>query len=140
MGQGDSRQIFIEIHEIRKEAFTHCNRTEKDLISMATKVEAKSEKLFECEVKRKRVRASGSGYEPFWKVKPIAEALVDEDTEFRCMTCGGAVKVFKRRSTEVPTAHLEHKLKSDSEHCAAGLHFLKATDGRLARPSQNPVR
>ena len=97
------------------------------------------EMFLECEVKRRRVSAKG-GYEPFWKVKPIAEALVDEDTEFRCMSCGGAVKVFKRRSTEAPTAHLEHKLKSDSEHCAAGLHFLKATDGRLARPSQNPVR
>ncbi len=56
------------------------------------------EMFLECEVKRRRVSAKG-GYEPFWKVKPIAEALVDEDTEFRCMSCGGAVKVFKRRST-----------------------------------------
>jgi hypothetical protein len=32
------------------------------------------EKFYECEVKRRRVRASG-GYEPFWKVKAIAEAL-----------------------------------------------------------------
>jgi hypothetical protein len=41
------------------------------------------EKFFSCEVKRRRVRATG-GYEPFWKIKDIAEALVDEDTEFRC--------------------------------------------------------
>ena len=31
--------------------------------------------------------------------------------------------------------HIEHKLKSDSEYCAAGMYFLKATDGREARPS-----
>ena len=50
------------------------------------------EKFYVCEVKRRRVRAAG-GYEPFWKVKPIAEALIDEDTEFRCKDCGGAVKL-----------------------------------------------
>ena len=47
-------------------------------------------KLYECEVKRRRVK-SGGGYEPFWKVKPVAEALVDADTEFRCKDCGGEV-------------------------------------------------
>ena len=31
------------------------------------------ERFYECEVKRRRVRAAG-GYEPFWKVKPIAVA------------------------------------------------------------------
>jgi hypothetical protein len=97
------------------------------------------EMFYECEVKRRRVRASG-GYEPFWKVKAIAEALVDEDTEFRCKSCSGPVKLFKRRTGDGPAAHLEHKLKSDSEHCAAGIHFLKATDGREARMSQAPVR
>jgi hypothetical protein len=39
-----------------------------------------------------------------------------------------------------PPPHLEHKLKTDSEHCCAGLHFLKATDGRIARMSSAPVR
>ena len=29
-------------------------------------------KLYECEVKRRRVRAAG-GYEPFWKVKALVE-------------------------------------------------------------------
>ncbi len=97
------------------------------------------EMFVECEVKRRRVRAAG-GYEPFWKVKSIAEALEDNDTEFRCKDCGGAVKVVKRRSETGPALHIEHKLKADSEYCAAGLHFLKATDGRLARPSGTPVQ
>jgi hypothetical protein len=97
------------------------------------------EKFYTCEVKRRRVRAGG-GYEPFWKIKLIAEALVDEDTEFRCKDCGGAVKLYRRFTKDAPPAHLEHKLKSDSEHCAAGLHFLKATDGREARMSSAPVR
>ena len=97
------------------------------------------EKFYECEVKRRRVRATG-GYEPFWKVKAIAEALNDNDTEFRCMNCGGAVKVFKRRSEDGPATHIEHKLKSDAEYCAAGLAFLKSTDGRESRMSSAPVR
>jgi len=37
-------------------------------------------------------------------------------------------------------AHIEHKLKGDSEYCLAGMHFLKATDGRAARMSATPVR
>jgi hypothetical protein len=100
---------------------------------------AEREKFYECEVKRRRIKASG-GYESFWKVKPIAVALEDNDTEFRCMSCGGAVKLFKRRSEEGPATHIEHKLKTDSEYCAAGMYFLKATDGRQARPSATPVR
>ena len=87
----------------------------------------------------RRVRAAG-GYEAFWKVKPIAVALEDNDTEFRCMNCGGAVKLYKRRSEDGPATHIEHKLKSDSEYCSAGMYFLKATDGRLARLSSTPVR
>jgi len=97
------------------------------------------EKFYECEVKRRRVRATG-GYESFWKIKPIAEALVDEDTEFRCKDCGGAVKLYRRYIKDAPPPHLEHKLKTDSEHCRAGLHFLKATDGRTPRMSAAPVR
>jgi hypothetical protein len=98
------------------------------------------ESFYKCEVKRRRVK-SGGGYEPFWKVKEIAEAIEDNDTEFRCMNCGGAVKLFKRRSLDAgPAVHLEHKLKSDSEYCSAGVHFLNATDGRQPRLSQTPVR
>jgi hypothetical protein len=100
---------------------------------------AERERFYECEVKRRRVRATG-GYEPFWKVKAIDVALEDNDTEFRCMSCNGPVKLFKRRSEDGPATHIEHKLKSDSEYCAAGLYFLKATDGRLARLSASPVR
>ncbi len=97
------------------------------------------EKFYECEVKRRRVRATG-GYEPFWKVKMLSEALVDEDTEFRCKDCGGAVKLFRRHMKNAAPAHVEHKLKSDSEYCLNGLHFLLATDGRAARMSATPVR
>ena len=100
---------------------------------------AEREKFFDCEVKRRRVRAAG-GYEPFWKVKQIADALVDEDTEFRCKDCGGAMKLFRRHTVGAPPPHLEHKLKSDSEYCAAGMWFLKATDGRASRWSSAPVR
>jgi hypothetical protein len=108
-------------------------------MAMEVPMAAEREKFYECEVKRRRVKATG-GYEPFWKVKAIAEALDDNDTEFRCMNCGGAVKLFKRRSEDGPATHIEHKLKSDSEYCSAGMYFLKATDGRQARPSQSPVR
>jgi hypothetical protein len=108
-------------------------------MAMEVPMATEREKFYECEVKRRRVKATG-GYEPFWKVKAIAEALDDNDTEFRCMNCGGAVKLFKRRSEDGPATHIEHKLKSDSEYCSAGMYFLKATDGRLARPSQSPVR
>ncbi len=100
---------------------------------------AEREKFYECELQRRRVRAAG-GHEPFWKVTPIAGRLEDNDTEFRCMSCGGAVKLFKRRSEDGPATHIEHKLKTDSEYCAAGMYFLKATDGRQPRPSSSPVR
>ena len=100
---------------------------------------AEREKFYECEVKRRRVRAKG-GYEPFWKVKALAEALVDLDTEFRCKDCGGAVKLFRRQVASGAAPHIEHKLRVDSEYCPAGIYFLQATDGRTARLSEHPVR
>ncbi len=105
---------------------------------MATKIEKEREKIMQVEVKRRRVKAGG-GYEPFWKVKDLAVALVDEDTEFRCKECGGPLKVFKSHKAGQPTSHAEHKEKQDSEYCPLGLHFKKATDGREARASSNPV-
>src|SRR5260370_24155718 len=89
---------------------------------------AERERFYECEVKRRRVRAAG-GYETFWKGKPIAGALEDNDTEFRCMNCGGAVKLFKRRSEDGPATHIEHQLTSDSEYSSPAMHFFKATPG-----------
>jgi hypothetical protein len=100
---------------------------------------AEREKFYECEVKRRRVRAKG-GYEPFWKIKPVAEALIDADTEFRCKDCGGAVKLFRRQVANGGAPHIEHKLRVDSEYCVAGMYFLQATDGRAPRPSEHPVR
>jgi hypothetical protein len=99
---------------------------------------AEREMFLDCEVKRRRVRAGG-GYEPFWKIKTIADAVADNDTEFRCKSCGGAVKLVKRRSPEGPALHIEHKHKADSEYCRDGIHFLKATDGRQPRMSSTPV-
>ena len=103
---------------------------------MATERETK---LYECEVKRRRVK-TGGGYEPFWKVKPVAEALVDADTEFRCKDCGGEVKLFRTHKVGGPTPHAEHKRREDSEYCPSGMHFQKASDGREPRPSAHPVQ
>ncbi|HXE06678.1 MAG TPA: hypothetical protein VN612_02195 [Acidobacteriaceae bacterium] len=99
---------------------------------------AEREKLYECEVKRRRVRAGG-GYEPFWKVKNVVDALMDADTEFRCKDCAGEVKLFRSHKAGGPGPHVEHKHREDSEYCAAGMYFRKATDGRVARPSGHPI-
>ncbi len=107
---------------------------------MASKAAAVPEKLFECEVKRRRLRQSGNpGYEPFWKVKTVAEALVDGDIEFRCKDCHGAVKLHKRHLATGPSAHVEHKLRADADFCLGAMHFQAATDGRAARLSGTPV-
>jgi hypothetical protein len=95
-------------------------------------------KLYECEVKRRRVK-EGGGYEPFWKTKNVTEALIDADTEFRCQHCFGAVKLFRSHKADGPGSHVEHKSKQDSEYCPAGLHFRKSTDGREPRQSEHPV-
>ena len=105
---------------------------------MATKAAKDRERITVCEVKRRRVRASG-GYEPFWKVKDLTVALVDEDTEFRCKDCFGALKVFKSHKAGAPVSHAEHKDRADSEYCRNGLLFQQATDGREHRMSAHPV-
>ena len=97
------------------------------------------EMIHECQVKRRRVRAAG-GYEPFWKLKTVAEALADSDTEFRCKDCFGAVKLNVRTAADEATRHMKHKVKSDSEFCPSGLHFRQSTDGRAPRLSAMPVR
>jgi hypothetical protein len=107
---------------------------------MATKTAPPAaEKLYECEVKRRRVRATGSGYEAFWKTKTLVDALLDGDSEFRCKDCHGAVKLHRRNLPTGPSAHVAHKLRNDSEFCASGNWFLGATDGREARLSGTPV-
>ena len=97
------------------------------------------EKIYECEVKRRRVAAKG-GYEPFWKVKNVGEAVIDGDTEFRCKDCHGAIKLHKQRVQNGAAAYVAHTSKQDSEYCPAGLGFLSATDGREPRLSEAPVR
>src|SRR5437868_5069372 len=105
---------------------------------MATTPRERENKLYECEVKRRRVRAAG-GYEPFWKLKTVADALIDEDTEFRCKDCFGEVKLVRTQKDGIPAPHAEHKRREDSEYCIAGLYFRKATDGREPRHSAHPV-
>lgn len=101
-------------------------------------VKAETEKIYECEVKRRRVSSRG-GYEPFWKVKNVAEALVDGDTEFRCKDCHGGVKLHRKRVANAPAPHAEHLSRQDSEYCPMGMYFRQATDGREARLSEAPV-
>ncbi|WP_213803819.1 hypothetical protein [Granulicella sp. dw_53] len=96
------------------------------------------EKIYEVEVKRRRVK-EGGGYEPFWKVKNVATALSDSDTEFRCKDCGGQVKLLGRNSKAGAPPYVEHKLNADSEYCAGGMLFKKATDGREPKASEHPV-
>jgi hypothetical protein len=105
---------------------------------MATKVVVTPERLYECEVKRRRVRAAG-GYEPFWKVKSLADALIDGDTEFRCKDCHGPLKLHRRHAAGA-VSHVEHKLKADAEFCVSGARFQDATDGRTPRLSGTPVQ
>lgn len=96
-------------------------------------------KLYECEVKRRRVKVGG-GYEPFWKIKTVADALMDSDTEFRCKDCHGEVKLVRSNKAGGPGPHAEHKSKADSEYCPAGMYFQKATDGRAPRLSAQSVQ
>jgi hypothetical protein len=100
---------------------------------------AESEKIYECQVKRRRLK-TGGGYEPFWKLKSVSEALIDDDTEFRCSDCTGAVKLHRHHIPGAPPPHIAHKLKTDSEYCPSGIYFRKATDGRQPRLSEHPVR
>jgi hypothetical protein len=96
------------------------------------------EKIYECEVKRRRVKVGG-GYEPFWKVKTVAEALADSDAEFRCKDCFGEVKLLGRNSKVGAPPYVEHKSPADAEFCANGILFKRATDGREPKQSAHPV-
>lgn len=102
-------------------------------------VKEEREKIYECEVKRRRVSLKG-GYEPFWKVKNVGEAIVDGDTEFRCKECHGSVKLHRQRVPTGPASHAEHLSRRDSEYCPMGMYFQQSTDGRETRFSEAPVR
>ena len=106
---------------------------------MATTSKEREVKLYECEVKRRRLKAGG-GYEPFWKVKSVADAIMDGDTEFRCKDCFGELKLFKSHKAGGSAPYAEHKSRQDSEYCPAGMYFQKATDGRAPRISAHRVQ
>lgn len=96
------------------------------------------ERIYECEVKRRRKSPEGK-YSSFWKVKAVATAIEDEDSEFRCKDCHGRVKLFRRRVANAAAPHIEHFERKDSEYCPAGMYFQQASDGRAPRLSENPV-
>ncbi len=96
------------------------------------------EKIYECEVRRRRVK-QGGGYESYWKVKTVAAALSDGDTEFRCKDCFGVVKVLGKNSKTGEAPYVEHKVALDSAYCVNGLIFRASIDRRAARLSPNPV-
>jgi hypothetical protein len=97
------------------------------------------EKMFQCHVQRRRTRAAG-GYEFFWKVKSVAEAVTDGDVGFRCMDCHGSVKLYNRSALPPNVAHVEHRSANDAEFCSSSIVFQKATDGRVARIAPSPVQ
>ncbi len=102
--------------------------------------ETKREMIYECEVRRRRQRTGASGYESFWKVKTVQDALDDSDTEFRCKDCHGAMKLHKRKTAGGLTSYAEHLHRSDSEYCPGGMYFTQAKDGRTPRLSESPVQ
>lgn len=105
---------------------------------MATATKVAKDRILECEVKRRRLK-QGGGYEPFWKAKSVAEALADNDTEFRCKDCHGEVKVLGKTSRVGAAAYVEHKNASDAAFCPSSSTFQSADDGRASRTSENPV-
>jgi hypothetical protein len=72
-------------------------------------------------------------------VKTIADAVSDSDTEFRCKDCHGEVKLMGKNSKAGTPPWVEHKLAADSEVCANGMLFRKASDGREAQLSARPI-
>ncbi len=100
---------------------------------------AEREKIYDMEVKRRRVAAAG-GYEPFWKIKSVKDALADNDSEYRCKDCHGEVKVLGKTGKAGTVPYVEHKSVEDSEYCANGMLFRKATDGREAKHSAKPIQ
>ena len=97
------------------------------------------EKLYECEVRRRRLHPPMNGYEWFWKVRSVQDAVEDGDTDYRCKDCHGAVKIHKRKLPHGPASHVEHKSRADSEYCVAGMYFRQAKDGRTPKLSSAPV-
>lgn len=114
-------------------------KTIKTITKTTKSAEEKREKIYECEVKRRRRTESGT-FQPFWKLKTVQEAVEDEDTEFRCKDCHGRVKLHRRRMAAGMVSHVEHLTKEDSEYCAGSMFFLRATDGRVAKLSDVPVK
>ncbi len=83
---------------------------------------------------------AGGGYEAFWKVKNVAVALSDSDTDFRCKDCFGAVKLLGRNGKNGTVPYVEHKLATDAEFCPSGLLFKRAAALSREPLAVNPAR
>src|ERR1039457_1624570 len=100
---------------------------------------AESEKIYECQVKRRRLKLGG-GYEPFWKLKSVIEALSDDDTEFRCPDCTGAVRLHRRYVVDAPLPYTPQNPKPPPGYPPAAPFSPKPPAGPHPRLSQHPVR
>ncbi len=110
-------------------------RAERDGKSMAA---AEREKMYECEVRRRRVK-EGGGYEPFWKVKNVADALVG----YRYgVPLQGLPWRGEGAGQDEQGGHAGVCGAQAYGRCGVlpgGLRFKKATDGRVSRWSEKPV-
>jgi hypothetical protein len=94
------------------------------------------ERIYECEVKKLFLREGAKKWG--WVLMPVADALRDGATEFRCKDCHGSVKLHGKNVPHGPAPHVEHKSRQDFEYCPSGFYF-RQHPGRVARLSFNPV-
>jgi len=95
-----------------------------------------NETIYECEVKKLFLRDGTKRWE--WVVMPVADAIRNGATEFRCKDRHGSVRLHGKHVAHGPAPHVEHKSRQDSEHCPAGFYFRQCP-GRAARLSVQPV-
>src|ERR1700747_3258495 len=94
------------------------------------------ESIYTCDVKKLFMRNGEKRKE--WVTTTVSNAIRDEASEFRCNECHGAVKLYPKPLANGIAPHVEHKLREDSEYCAAGMYF-KQNPGREPRISAAPV-
>jgi hypothetical protein len=73
-----------------------------------------------------------------WVEMPVAKAIEEGATKFRCKDCHGAVKLLGRHVAHGPAPHTVHRSRQDSEYCPSGFYFRQNPE-REPRLSSNPV-
>lgn len=96
-----------------------------------------SDQIYEVEVK-KSFRDPGGVVTLRWVVKPVADVIADELTNYRCKECHGKVRLHGRHVQHGPAPHAEHCSRQDSEYCPLGIYF-RQDPGRTPRLSGNPI-